>query len=384
MVDETTQTPATFAGNRRAGATVWLVWAVVLASVVLAPLVAVAWIAALPAENIWPHLLSTTLPRYLRNTVITMLSVGVITAVVGAGCAWLVTMYRFPFSRVLQWALFMPLAVPAFVGAFAVIDFLEYAGLVQISFCAVFGWETSRDYWFLEIGSRGMAIVVLSASLFPYVYLLARAAFREMSAASFDVARALGAEPWQRFWSIGLPLARPAIAAGAAIVMMETVNDFGTVDRFAVQTLTIGIFSVWLEQNNAGGASQIAMVVLILILVGLERGARSRAKTFCQTQRDRPIQPETLGGLLGFAAFVACLLPFLIGLVLPVCVISLNAFSGDGPWFSDRLVSALRNTVFAGTAAAVATVTAGVLLVYGVRLTQRAKAERMLPITSIG
>ena len=230
----------------------WSLGALAIAALVLMPIAAVVWLAATPEENVWPHLVTTTLPRYLGNTLILMAAVGGLSALIGTATAWLVTMYRFPGRRWLQWLLLLPLAVPGYVGAYALVDFLEYAGPVQTALRGLFGWESARDYWFPEIRSRGSAIVVLTAALYPYVYLLSRAAFREQSGCSYEVARALGAGPLARFWRVGLPLARPAIAAGTAIVMMETVNDFGTVDYFAVQTLTTGIFSVWLQSLECG------------------------------------------------------------------------------------------------------------------------------------
>jgi iron(III) transport system permease protein len=268
------------AARRKAWFDPWSAGAVLIACVVLAPLVAVVWFALTPTDNIWPHLLSTTLPRYVVNTGLMMLGTGALTAVVGTATAWLVVMYRFPGRRWLQWALLMPLAVPAYVGAYALVDFLDYAGPVQTALRSTFGWATSRDYWFPQIRTRGAAILVIGAALYPYVYLLARAAFREQGGAGYEVARALGAGPFARFWRVGLPLARPAIAAGVAVVMMETVNDFGTVDYFAVQTLTTGIFSVWRQGGNLGGAAQLACVILsvIVILVGLEKTSRRRSR----------------------------------------------------------------------------------------------------------
>ena len=218
----------------------WSVGALVISLIVLSPIIAVVWIALHPSDNIWPHLISTTLPRYLKSTLIAMFSVGLLSACVGTGAAWLIARYSFPLSGWLEWLLLLPLAIPAYVGAYALVDFLEYAGPVQTGLRQAFGWSSARDYWFPEIRSLNAAIIVLSASLYPYVYLLARAAFREQSGCGHEVAQSLGAGPLKRFWRVGLPLARPAIAAGAAIVMMETVNDFGTMDYFAVQTLTTG------------------------------------------------------------------------------------------------------------------------------------------------
>ena len=148
---------------------VWSAGALLIAALVVLPLISVLWIAANPAENIWPHLMATVLPRYLINTGILMVAVGGLAAAVGVVTAWLVVMYRFPFSRVLEWGLLLPLAIPAYVGAYALVDFLEYAGPVQSFLREIFGWQSARDYWFFEVRSRGGAIVVLAAALFPYV-----------------------------------------------------------------------------------------------------------------------------------------------------------------------------------------------------------------------
>ena len=218
----------------------WAICALSISALIVLPIVSVVFLALFPANNIWPHLISTTLPRYVSTTVLLMISVGAIAGAIGTLTAWLVVRYGFIGSSWLQWALLMPLAIPGYVGAYALVDLLEYAGPVQSFLRSVFGWSSARDYWFPEIRSFGAAVFVLSLSLYPYVYLLTRVAFRDQTSSVEEVARSLGAFSSQRFFKINLPLARPAIAAGVAIVMMETVNDFGTVDYFAVQTLTTG------------------------------------------------------------------------------------------------------------------------------------------------
>ncbi|MDC0736811.1 iron ABC transporter permease [Cognatishimia sp. SS12] len=364
----------------------WSLGALVICTIVLVPIVTVAVLAFFPTENIWPHLLATTLPRYLTTTLVLMLSVGLLAACVGTGAAWLITRYRFPLSRWLEWLLLLPLAIPAYVGAYALVDFLEYAGPVQTTLRQIFGWQTSRDYWFPEIRSIGAAILVLAASLFPYVYILTRAAFKEQSGSAEEVAQSLGAGAVGRFLRVGLPLARPAIAAGAAIVMMETVNDFGTVDYFAVQTLTTGIFNVWLESHNVGGAAQIASVVLVLVifLVTLEKVSRRKIKFFNLSTRHRPAKKTDLRGIWGYGAMVACLIPFLFGFVLPVTVIGHHALENTERWSEPALMRALGNTLTVGGIAAVVTVLAGVFLVYGVRLSGRSLPRLLLPLTTIG
>ena len=357
----------------------------IIAALVLLPILAVIWFALTPTENIWPHLVATTLPRYLGNTVVMMTAVGVVTAAVGTGAAWLVVMYRFPGRGWLQWALLMPLAVPAYVGAYALVDFLEYAGPVQTALRATFGWAKAQDYWFPAIRTRWAAIFVLSASLYPYVYILARAAFREQSGAGFEVARALGVGPFGRFFRVGLPLARPAIAAGVAVVMMETVNDFGTVDYFAVQTLTTGIFSVWLQGGNLGGAAQIACLVLglIVLLVTLEKLSRRKSRFFGSARGQRPVTATNLLAVTGWLATVACGIPLFFGFVLPVAVLGSHALDA-GQWVSPGLAKALLHTVVVGGVAAFLTVLGGLMMVYGVRLSGRRIPRLLMPVTAIG
>ena len=364
----------------------WSVGAALIAAVVLAPMLAVVWIAFHPTENIWPHLMATVLPRYFGNTLILMLGVGLLTAAVGTGAAWLVAMYRFPGSRWLDYALLFPLAIPAYVGAYALVDFLQYAGPVQTGLRGLMGWESARDYWFPQVRAHGPAIVVLSAALYPYVYLLARAAFREQSGCSYEVARALGAGPWGLFGRVGLPLARPAIATGVALALMETVADYGTVAHFGVQTLTTGVFSTWLNGNNAGGAAQIAgvMLTLILLLVALERISRRNARFHRPTRSSRPVEPVVLAGWRGWVATGLCLIPFAIGFVLPVGVMLGHSLDNPEVWVAPGLLQALVNTLFVGGVAAVVTVGAALYLVYGVRMAGRGMARVVLPLTTLG
>ncbi len=364
----------------------WSAGAVAIAVIVVAPILSVLWIALFPSQNIWPHLLATTLPRYLVNTAILMSGVGLLSAMVGTGAAWLVSRYDFPGRRWLEWLLLLPLAIPAYVGAYALVDFLEYAGPVQTFLRGVFGWSSAQDYWFPQIRSMGAAILVLSASLFPYIYLLTRAAFREQSGASEEVAQSLGTGAFGRFWRVGLPLARPAIAAGMAIVMMESVNDFGTVDYFAVQTLTTGIFSTWLQANNAGGAAQIASVVLFLVifLVVMEKVSRRKMRFFNLSTRHRPVARKPVTGRAAWAATLACAIPFAVGFVLPAGVIFSHALDNAKNWRDAELWQAGLNTLTVGGLAALITVGAGVFLVYGVRLSGRRLPRLLLPVTTIG
>ncbi len=368
------------------GGALWSAAALAVAALVALPVLSVVWLALNPTENIWPHLLATTLPRYLANTAILALGTGALAAAAGTGAAWLVAMYRFPGAAVIEWLLLLPLAVPAYVGAYALVDFLEYSGPVQGALREAFGWTGARDYWFPAIKTRGGAAVVLAAALYPYVYLLARAAFREQPGGAYEVARALGTGPVALFLRVGLPLARPAIAVGTAIVMMETVADYGVVSFFAVQTLTTGIFTTWLEMGNAGGAAQIACLILgmVLALLALERHARRRLRFHQSARQSRPWRRARLTGARGWAATALCLIPFLAGFALPVGVMAAQALANPEAWLSPGLARALAHTLTTGGLAALATVGAALMLVYGLRIGGHAGLRRLLPLTGIG
>lgn len=364
----------------------WSIGTLLIAFLVLVPILAVLWLAFFPTDNIWPHLIRTTLPKYLGNSLLMMASVGVLSALLGTGAAWLVTMKSFPLRVVFEWALLLPLAIPAYIGAYALVDFWEYAGPAQTYLREVFGWNSAQEYWFPEIRSRWAAVLVITFSLYPYVYLLARSAFKEQSVCALEVSRALGCGPWSSFLRVGLPLARPAIVAGAAIVMMETLNDFGTVDYFAVQTLTTGIFTVWLEGQNAGGAAQIAVVMLILVLflVASEKASRRKIRFHQMSKQQRPISREQLKAIPSAFVVLFCFVPVFFGFVMPVGIIADHALHHLDLWTETELWKAAWTTIWVSGAASVLTVLAGLFLIYGVRLSKSRLPNLLAPVTSIG
>lgn len=365
----------------------WTLLALGVAGIVCLPILAVIWIAFNPNENIWPHLINTVLGSYISNTLILMSGVAIGTTVIGVSTAWFVTHYDFPGRALFNWALLLPFAVPAYVIAYVYTDLLDYAGPVQSGLREFFGWQLARDYWFPPIRSMPGAIIMMVLVLYPYVYLLARAAFLEQSASMLEAARALGVNGRARFMRVALPMARPAIAVGLAMALMETLNDFGTVDYFAVRTLTAGLYDVWLRMNNLGGGAQIAslMLVFVIVLIGLEKASRRRQENYQPTAtRFRVLSRRQLNGWPAVGACLACTLPVLLGFLIPACVLlRYSILYFDQSWDSDfRTIAA--NSILLSTAAAFAAVLIGILLSYSQRLHPTRLLKTSIHLSSLG
>ena len=364
----------------------WTVAALAVAALVAVPLASIGYRALDPADDTWRHLVATVLPVYVSNTLWLMLGVGIGTIVIGAGTAWLVTMYRFPGRRILSFALLLPLAVPSYVLAFVVTDQLEYAGTLQSVLRGVFGWTSARDYRFPEIRSLGGAIVVLTLVLYPYVYLLARAAFTEQCFCLIEASRTLGRGPLRSFARVAVPMARPGIAVGVALALMETLNEFGTVDFFAVPTFTAGIFDVWLNMDSPAGASQLALalVAFTLTLLALERRSRQRGRVHATTTRVRQLPEYALSGGAAVGAFACCALPVLLGFVLPAGVLAAYAVEYHEAALAREYLAFAGNSLKLGFAAAVVTTALGLVLAYGVRLSRRPGMRGMAEAATVG
>lgn len=312
----------------------WLVAIAAILFLMALPIATTLWLAVSPKENIWPHLMRTVLPGSLMQTLALMAGAGVLTLVTGTAAAWLVTMYRFPGRALADRLLVIPLAMPTYIVAYCYVELLDYAGPVQSGLRALFGWQSARDYWFPEIRSLYGAIFVMASVLYPYVYLSARASFVQQSVCALEVARTLGRTPLATLWAVALPLARPALAAGMALVLMECLNDLGAVQYLGVQTLSQSIYATWLQRSNLGGAAQLAtvMLVLIVLMLSAERWARGGAKVHHTTGRYRSIPFEDLTGWRGLLAGFLAVLPFVIGFVLPFLQLARHAvvYAGAG------------------------------------------------------
>ena len=349
----------------------WTLASLCVAALVALPVAAVIWAALKPSGDIWSHLIATSLPGYIGTTLWLMLGVGTSVLLTGVTAAWLVTMCRFPGRRVFEWLLLLPLAFPAYVIAYAYTDLLEYSGAVQVFLRMMFEWQTPQDYWFPEVRSLGGAVTLMGVVLYPYVYLLARAAFFEQSVNVLEVTRVLGHGPWRAFFRVSLPAARPAIAIGVALALMETLNDFGTVDFFAVQTMTTALFDVWQGMGSLAGGAQIAatMLAFVVLLISIERFSRRQQKVYQNvSSRFRELPSYRLKGSSSLLAFAACLLPILIGFVIPLTVlIRLTVIYFHESWTAEFRSYAL-NSLSLSAAAAGITLFVALLIAYSQRL----------------
>lgn len=352
----------------------WLgVSAVLVACLMALPIVSVATNTLLPGTpGTWPHLASTVLPGYIVTTIWLCLGVGGLAGLIGVGAAWLVTHFEFPLRRSLEWALVLPLAMPAYVMAYAYTDALQFAGPVQGWLRATMGW-TRADYWFPEVRSLGGAVVMFAFVLYPYVFMLARAAFLERGAALLEAGMSLGLSPWQGFRRISLPMARPAIAAGVALALMETLADYGTVSYFAVQTFTTGIYRAWFSLGDRVAAAQLAMCLLgfVVLVLALERQSRGAARFHGPGLRSKPSRGLPLTGWAAFASVAACVLPVLIGFVVPAGLLLHLALTDGDAQFGMRFFTLAGNSVMVSGLTATLAVSLAVLVAYARRLDPR-------------
>jgi iron(III) transport system permease protein len=332
------------------------------------PPLAVVSSLARPATAVWTHLWRTQLVELTLNTLALLAGVGAGTLVLGTALGWLVTSYEFPGRRLFEWALVLPLALPAYVNGFAVLGLLDYAGPVQSALRAWIGPTVAlpnpRAYWGV--------VLVMTLVFYPYVYLLARAAFREQGAATLETARVLGRSPWQAFCQVSLPMARPSLVAGMSLAMMEALADFGTVATFGYRTLTEAIYRVWYGMFERVAATQLASLLLLfaLGLLALERSLRGRAR-FVQSQRRGPgVQRVRLAGWPAAGAAALCLAVLAAAFLAPLLrllVWAREAIVG-GTASIPGFGAALANTILLASAAAVVTCGLGLALVYATRL----------------
>ena len=363
----------------------WPKTSVLLSLFVLLPVAGLLWAAVGTDENIWQHLLDSVLPNYIVNSLILMTGVCLGVTLVGTCTAWLIANCRFPGHKIFGWMLILPLAMPAYVMAYVYTDFLEYSGPLQTALRLIFSWENSNEYWFPEVRSHGGAIILLSLVLYPYVYALARAAFSSQALSLLEAGRMLGHSPMKVFFSVSLPLARPAIVVGATLALMETLSDFGTVDYFAVRTLTTGIFDVWFGMENQSGAAQIALVLLtfIILLVWLERTSRKKQRVNANSRINSTLRLE-LKGWRSALAIICCGLPILFGFLLPAIILAIySSYSFYLFKYADYFAYT-GNTLFLATGSAVLCMMLGIFIGYSQRLSSHWSVKLATRISTIG
>ena len=341
--------------------------AAAVALAIALPLVVVVLNLFVPRTETWAHMTSTVLPHYLWNTLLLALCVGAGVTVVGVSCAWLTSMCRFPGRRVFEWTLILPIAMPAYVMAYVYTDFLQFAGPLQTWLRAWAGWRAGQ-HALPDIRSMGGAVFVLVAVLYPYVYLLARAAFLEQSGSSFETARVLGQGPWRAFFRVALPLARPGIAAGVALAMMETLADYGTVAYFGVDTFSTGVFRAWFSLGDPVAAAQIGALLLVGVgcILALERALRGRS-AFHSGPR-RPPAPHVLRGAQGAVAIAVCALPAIAGFIVPLVLLLRLALQEADPDFGQRFSGLAFNSVSLAAITALLAVAGALAIAYAARL----------------
>ncbi len=339
--------------------------ALFVASIIAIPILTIFYIAFSADKNIWPHLSSTVLPGYITTTSIVLTGISIITILIGVGLAWIVTVYEFPMRRTMEWLCLIPLAMPAYIVAYAYGDLLDYTGFVQTNLRFIFGWGSIRDYWFPSVYSIGGSIFVMSFVLYPYVYLTSRAAFLRQSMTLIEVSSTLGKSSIYSFFHIALPMARPAIIIGLILVIMESMNEFAAFEYYGVDTLSVGVYITWLGKNNLGGAAQIAifMLLFVFLLMIIEKGLRKK-RSFAQNNRKlMSVNRIKLSKGRSVFAIIICAVPILIGFLFPSLVlldfVLERILEVDAIKYADLLFNSLLLSIFA----AILTIILGVFLV---------------------
>ncbi len=352
------------------------------AGLVLLPVLALALTAlSSQAASIWPHLAANVLPAALRDTGLLLLGVGLLCGLIGVGTAWLVTQFEFPGRRSLEWLLVLPLALPTYITAYVYVEVLGFQGPFQSALRALTGWRSLRDYWFPDPRNLPGAICIMAIVLYPYVYLSVRALFGLQAAAIVESARTLGAAPGRLFWRIGLPMARPALAAGLTLVLLETLNDIGASEYLGVRSLTLSIYTTWVNRNSLAGAAQIACVMLLLVvlLMGIEARLRGQRRFALPVRQPRAVGRVPLQGGRAAAATLACALPVLFGALLPIGFLATEVLR-RGLWqqLDGAMLRALFNALaFSGLASGIV-----ILLGVGIAAARRQGREPWLPALS--
>ena len=364
-------------------------WGITIATIALVisiPVLVVLSSLWIPQGALWAHLGSTVLPRYFQNSILLSLGVGLGVSLVGVSTAWIVSVCEFPGRRWLEWALLLPLAAPAYLLAYVYTDFFEYFGPLQAMLRKIGGWDSANEYWFPEIRSLPGAIVLFTLVLYPYVYLITKVSFAEQGRNTIEASRSLGRNPWQSFWFVALPLARPSWMAGLALALMETLNDFGTVQFFGVDTFTTGIYRTWFGLGEHLGATQLAAVLLlgVLGLLVTEQWSRRQAQYYQTDGCRQSFSPYRLQGLRAMGAIVICTLPIALGILLPGGLLFAMTLDNWERSVDDRFWSLTTHSLSLAIVTGIIAVILALILSYGVRLNSQPLVKSSVRLAGMG
>ncbi len=365
---------------------VWTVFVMVIAILIATPVFFVLSSIFTNSAAVWNHLAATVLPGYILNSLLLIFGVGIGVLFLGVSSAWLVTMCRFPGSRLFEWGLLLPLAAPAYILAYVYTEWLDFYGPVQTLLRDTFGWNSVDEYWFPDIRSVWGAIFLLSLTLYPYVYLLTRVAFLEQSTCTLEASRSLGCSPWKSFFTIALPLARPSIMAGLALALMETLNDFGTVQYFGVDTFTTGIYRTWFGMGERIAASQLAAVLMLFILglILIELWSRRQAQYYQTGNRFQALNQFKLKKLRAILACIVCLIPITFGFLIPSGLLLKMTLENLDTLFNSEFLNYALHSLTLATISGVLAVLIALIMAYGVRLNSNALMRLSTRIAAMG
>lgn len=364
----------------------WTLGVFAIAAIISTPIIIVFSSIFTDTRELWQHLVSTVLKDYIFNSFSLMLGVGSGVLLIGVSTAWLVTMCQFPGSKIFEWSLLLPLSAPAYLLAYTYTNMLDYFGPVQTWLRQFFGWSSVEDYWFPDIRSLWGAMIMLILVLYPYVYLLARVAFLEQSICTLEASRSLGCGPWRSFFTVALPLARPAIMAGLALALMETLNDFGTVQYFGINAFTTGIYNTWFGMGARIAATQLAafLMLFILALIVLELISRRQAKYYQTVTRQHLLQKYQLKGFRGVVATIVCFIPLALGFLAPAAYLVDMTIRNLEVTLDENFVILANHSLILALLSAILAMILSLVMAYGQRLNSNLIMVSSIRVTAMG
>jgi iron(III) transport system permease protein len=362
----------------------WTVASSCIVVVICLPVLTLLFTLLLGESQFWGEI-AERLPDYLKNTSILLIGTAVLSLLMGVPTAWLVTFHDFPGRRYYEWALILPLAIPTYIAATTYKGILDFTGPVQTLLRNSFGAETARMFA-IDIMTMWGAVLVMSAVLYPYIYVTTRVSFLRQSASVLEVSRSLGRSAWQTFTSVGLPLARPAIIGGLILVLMEALNDYGAVKYYEVHTLTVGIFHAWSDYFDEISAVRLSGCLLLFVfaLMSLERWQRGRKKFNSSTSNHRSVVRYPLKGMKALLASVACFIPLALGFLIPAAQLTAWSLRTAGKVVNQKFIILAMHSFLLALAATAFVIVIGILILYTGRLHQTRHTRVLSKISLMG